>query len=164
MVVTQTHRRREKIRWVGPVAWARFLEGDVEALRASLCWSEKEPLVFPPSVREMGSDPQGPPLPSPAWQLNSHGRSAELREIPADVRAAMNEQVCPLLLLPPLSLSPPFCFPPLLSQLSDSFQIGIHRSLRKVNSKFTARYLNKTQIIKSILFCSRRKKVKSSDS
>ena len=53
----------KKIRWVGPVAGARFLEGDTEALRASLCWSEKEPLVFPPSVREMGSDPQGPPSP-----------------------------------------------------------------------------------------------------
>ena len=57
-----------------------------------------------------GQWPAGTPLPSPAWQLNSHGRSAELREIPADVRAAMNEQVCPLLLLPPASL--PFLFPP----------------------------------------------------
>lgn len=89
--------QKKKNHWVGPVAWARFLEGDMEALRASLCWSEKEPLVFPPSVRKMGSDPQGPLL-SPAWQRNSHGRNAELREIPADVRAALNGQVCPLLL------------------------------------------------------------------
>lgn len=35
------------------------------------------------------------PLPSPAWQLNRHGRIAELREIPADVRAALNGQVWP---------------------------------------------------------------------
>lgn len=47
--------------------------GDVEALRAFLCRSEKEPLVFPLSVRKMGSDPQGtPPLPCLAakqpWQ------------------------------------------------------------------------------------------------
>lgn len=65
----------------------------------SLCWNEKEPLVFSPSVRKMGSDPQGP-HPSPAWQLNSPGKSAELREIPADVRAALNGQVCPPFLLP----------------------------------------------------------------
>lgn len=70
----------------------------MEALRASLCWSEKEPLVVRLSVRKMGSDPQGPPSSPPlAWQLNSHGRIAELREIPADVRAALNGQVCPLL-------------------------------------------------------------------
>lgn len=72
LVVTQTHRKR-KNHWVGPVAWARYREGDMEALRASLCWSEKEPLVFPLSVRKMGSDPQGsPPLPCLAakqqWQ------------------------------------------------------------------------------------------------
>lgn len=71
----------------------------MEALRVSLCWNEKEPLVFSPSVRKMGSDPQGP-HPSPAWQLNSPGKSAELREIPADVRAALNGQVCPSFLLP----------------------------------------------------------------
>lgn len=29
-----THKRKNH--WVGPVAWARFLEGDMEALRASL--------------------------------------------------------------------------------------------------------------------------------
>lgn len=38
----------------------------MEALRVPLCWSEKEPLVFPLSVRKMGSDPQGsPPLSLP---------------------------------------------------------------------------------------------------
>lgn len=67
---------------------------NMEALRASLCWCEKEPLVFPPSLRKMGSDPQDPP-PPPAWQLNSSGRSAEPREIPADVRAALNGRACP---------------------------------------------------------------------
>lgn len=64
------------------------------------------------------------PLPSPAWQLNSNGRSAELMEIPADVRAALNGQVCPLPPLPYLSV------PLLLSQLTDSFKIRIHHSLK----------------------------------
>ena len=49
------------------------------------------------------------PLPSPAWQLNRHGRIAELREIPADVRAALNGQVWPRPLLHYVSPSLPFC-------------------------------------------------------
>lgn len=44
--------QKQKGRWVGPAAGARFLEGDMEALRVSLCWSEKEPLVFPVSQRD----------------------------------------------------------------------------------------------------------------
>lgn len=62
-MVTQTKKPRKKELWLDPEAWAKFLHGDMEgALRAPLCWSVKEPLVFPLSVRKMGNDPQGPPL------------------------------------------------------------------------------------------------------
>lgn len=76
----------------------------MEALRASLCESEKKPLVFFPlrhSERWAVTRIDPPPL---AWQPNNDARSAELGEIPADVRAALNGQVCTRFSFDPLVL------------------------------------------------------------
>lgn len=120
LVVTQTHRKRKK-HWVGPVAWARFLEGNMEALRASLCWSEKEPLVFPLSVRKMGSDPQGPP------PLRCLAAKQPWQKCWAERNTRWCQSCTEWTSMPPYSCLPPFrlCLfvQLLLSQLSDSFKI-----------------------------------------
>lgn len=98
LVVTQTHRKRKK-HWVGPVAGARFLEGEYGGFESVFVLEWEGTSCFSSVSQKDGQWPAGtphPPSPSPAWQLNSDGRSAEQKEIPADVRAALNGQVCPL--------------------------------------------------------------------
>lgn len=80
-------------------------------------------------------------------------------EIPADVRAALNGQVCPLPPLPYLSV------PLLLSQLTDSFKIRIHHSLKHLPQVDYSVFKNhkslNTLSVSTLLY---KKKVTSSDS
>lgn len=74
-----THREKKTAGWVW---WPRpdSRRTTAGALRASLCCSEKEPLVFllRQSEREMGSDPRGcPPTPTPTTP-GSHTVKAEV--------------------------------------------------------------------------------------
>lgn len=119
LVVMQTHKEKKDYR-VSLVARARLQEEDMECFESVFVLELEGTSCFSPlSIREMGSDPRGcPPGPLPphrAWQLHSDGRSAELWEIPADVRTALNGHPHP-----PRSC---FCVPAclLLSQLTHSF-------------------------------------------